>query len=84
MTVSAAVQLCCGADEAEYRRRAAAINRDPDELRRSQAAGTPDEVAARLRDWNAAGADRIYLQVLDLADLEHLDLVAEHVAPELD
>ena len=35
MTFSAAVVLCCGADEAEYRRRAAAIDRDPDELRRS-------------------------------------------------
>ena len=84
MTFSAAVVLCCGADEAEYRRRAAAINRDPDELRASSAAGTPGEVAARLRDWHAAGADRIYLQVLDLADLAHLDLVAELVAPELD
>ena len=84
MTFSAAVQLCCGADEAEYRRRAAAIDRDPDEMRRSGTAGTPEEVAARLREWNAAGADRIYLQVLDLSDLEHLDLVAERVAPELD
>ena len=84
MTFSAAVQLCCGADEAEYRRRAAAIGRDPDELRTSAAAGTPDEVAARLREWNAAGADRLYLQVLDLSDLDHLDLVAERVAPDLD
>jgi alkanesulfonate monooxygenase len=84
MTFSAAVVLCCGVDEAEYRRRAAAIDRDPDELRRSSAAGTPDEVAARLREWNAAGADRIYLQMLDLSDLEHLDLIAEQVAPELD
>lgn len=84
MTFSAAVQLCCGGDEAEYRRRAAAINRDPDELRTSAAAGTPDEVAARLREWNAAGADRLYLQVLDLGDLDHLDLVAERVAPDLD
>ena len=84
MTFSAAVVLCCGADEAEYRRRAAAIGRDPDELRESSAAGTPEEVAARLREWNAAGADRIYLQTLDLSDLEHLDLVAEQVAPDLD
>jgi F420-dependent oxidoreductase-like protein len=84
ITFSAAVVLCCGADEAEYRRRAAAIDRDPDELRRSSAAGTPGEVAARLREWNAAGADRIYLQMLDLSDLEHLDLVAEQVAPDLD
>jgi len=78
------VVLCCGSDEAEFERRAAAIGRDPEELRKSSAAGTPEEVAARLRDWHAAGADRIYLQVLDLSDLEHLDLVAARVAPELD
>ena len=84
MTFSAAVVLCCGADDEEYRRRAAAIGRDPDELRASSAAGTPEQVAARLREWNAAGADRIYLQMLDLSDLEHLDLVAEQVAPDLD
>ena len=33
--------------------------------------------------WRDAGAERIYLQVLDLADLDHLDLVATAVAPLL-
>jgi F420-dependent oxidoreductase-like protein len=84
MVYSAAVVLCCGSDEAEFARRAAAIGRSPDELRASAAAGTPSEVAATLRAWNAAGADRIYLQVLDIGDLDHLDLVAESVAPDLD
>ena len=84
MTFSAAVVLCCGEDETQFRRRAEAIGREPDELRTSAAAGTTDEVAATLRAWNAAGADRIYLQVLDLGDLDHLDLVAEQVAPLLD
>jgi alkanesulfonate monooxygenase len=84
MTYSAAVVLCCGEDETQFGRRAEAIGREPGELRASSAAGTPDEVAATLRAWNAAGADRIYLQMLDLADLDHLDLVAEHVAPLLD
>jgi F420-dependent oxidoreductase-like protein len=83
MTFSAALVLCCGADEAEVERRAAAIGREPAELRRNGAAGTPDEVAATLRAWNEAGAERIYLQVLDLADLDHLDLVATEVAPRL-
>jgi alkanesulfonate monooxygenase SsuD/methylene tetrahydromethanopterin reductase-like flavin-dependent oxidoreductase (luciferase family) len=76
--------LCCGENEQQFRRRAEAIGRDPEELRTSSAAGTPDEVATTLRAWNAAGADRLYLQMLDLADLDHLDLVAERVAPDLD
>ena len=83
MTYSAALVLCCGADEAEVERRAAAIGRDAAELRQNGAAGTPDEVATRLAEWRDAGAERVYLQVLDLADLDHLDVVAAEVAPLL-
>jgi F420-dependent oxidoreductase-like protein len=83
MTFSAALVLCCGADEADVERRAAAIGREPVELRENGAAGTPDEVVATLAGWREAGAERIYLQVLDLADLDHLDLVATDVIPRL-
>jgi F420-dependent oxidoreductase-like protein len=83
MTFSAALVVCCGADEAEVERRAASIGREPGELRENGAAGTPDEVAATIRSWAEAGAERIYLQVLDLADLEHLDIIADDVAPLL-
>ena len=83
MTFSAALIVCCGADEAEIERRAAAIGREPDELRMNGAAGTPDEVASILRLWSDAGAERIYLQVMDLSDLDHLDLIAREVAPNL-
>lgn len=83
MIFSAAQVLCCGADEAEVARRAAAIGRDPAELRQNGAAGTPDEVVARLEQYRALGATRAYLQVLDLSDLDHLRLVAEEVMPHL-
>ena len=83
MVFSAALTVCCGADQAEIARRAAAIGRDLDEVRANGAAGTPAEVAATLRAWRDAGAQRIYLQVLDLADLDHLDLIATEVAPLL-
>ena len=78
-----ALVVCVGADEAEVARRAAAIGREPAELRQNGAAGTPAEVADTLRRWHAAGAERIYLQVLDLHDLDHLDLIAHEVAPLL-
>jgi F420-dependent oxidoreductase-like protein len=80
---SAALVLCCGADEAEVRRRADAIGRDPAELRAAGAAGTPAEVADTIGRYADVGVQRLYLQVLDLADLDHLDLVAEEVAPLL-
>jgi F420-dependent oxidoreductase-like protein len=83
MTFSAAVVLCCGEDEATFRRRAAAIGRDPDSLREGDVAGTVPEVVDRLAGFAGAGAERIYLQVLDLHDLDHLRLVAAEVAPAL-
>lgn len=81
MRYTAALVVCCGADDAEVARRAERIGRQPDELRQNGAAGTPDEVIATLRRWSDAGASRIYLQVLDLDDLDHLSLLAETVLP---
>ena len=46
-------------------------------------AGTPAEAVDVLGRYAEAGAQRVYLQVLDLADLDHLDLVAAEVAPQL-
>jgi F420-dependent oxidoreductase-like protein len=83
LTLSAAVTLCCGRDEAEVQRRAKAIGQDPAVLRANAAGGTVSEVVDRLGELAAAGAERAYLQVLDLHDLDHLRLVAEEVAPAL-
>ena len=52
-------------------------------MRANAVAGTPDEVVARLREWQAVGASRFYLQVLDLEDLDHLALIAEEVLPHV-
>ncbi|KQX61700.1 LLM class F420-dependent oxidoreductase [Angustibacter sp. Root456] len=83
LVYSAAQVLCVGRDEAEIARRAAAIGREVDELRQNGLAGTPDEVAEKASRFAAAGASCLYLQVLDLHDLEHLELVASKVAPQL-
>lgn len=83
IALSAAQVLCCGRDEAELARRADAIGRDVAELRANGLAGTPDEVAAKARRFADMGATRLYLQTLDLTDLEHLELVAAEVMPAL-
>jgi len=83
MTYSAAQVLCVGATEAELDRRAAAIGREKDELRKNGLAGTPAEVIEKLGAFAEAGAERVYLQVLDLADLDHLRLVAAEVMPAI-
>jgi F420-dependent oxidoreductase-like protein len=77
LTHSIAQVLCVGRDEVEIARRAAAIGREVAELRENGLAGTPDEVVEKLERFAAAGAERAYLQVLDLSDLEHLELAAE-------
>ena len=82
-TSSVALVLCCGADEQEVTRRAAAIGRDPAELREHGLAGTPAEVVDRIGTFADAGAQRIYLQVLDLGDVDHLEIVATDVASQL-
>jgi F420-dependent oxidoreductase-like protein len=79
LSYSVAQVLCVGTDEDEVARRAAAIGREPDELRRNGVAGTPDEAVAKIAQFAAIGTTRVYLQVLDLADLDHLRLVAADV-----
>jgi F420-dependent oxidoreductase-like protein len=83
LRLSAAQVVCCGADEAEFERRAARIGRKPGELRANGAAGTPDEVVARLELYAGIGAETLYLQVLDLDDLDHVELLAQAVLPRV-
>jgi F420-dependent oxidoreductase-like protein len=83
LRLSAALVLCCGRDDAEAKRRGDAIGQSVEQLRRGQAAGTVAEVVDRLGEYAAAGASRVYLQTLDLTDLDHLELVASEVAPQV-
>jgi F420-dependent oxidoreductase-like protein len=83
MIYSVAQTVCCGKDEAEFRRRAAAIGREPDSMRAAGLAGTPGEVAAKIAEFAEIGADRVYLQVLDLGDLDHLAVIASDVMPQV-
>jgi F420-dependent oxidoreductase-like protein len=80
---SVAQVVCVGRTEEEFARRAAMTGRDPVELRRSCIAGSPGEVVERIHEYAAAGASRLYLQVLDLGDLDHLELISAEVAPQL-
>ena len=81
---SVALVACVGRTDADIARRAAAIGREVDELRENGLAGTPAEVVDRIGQWReATGVQRVYLQVLDLADLDHITEVASDVAPQL-
>ncbi|MET0703131.1 MAG: LLM class F420-dependent oxidoreductase [Mycobacterium sp.] len=84
MTYSACFVVCAGRDDAEVARRAAAIGRDVDQLRQdTPLVGTPAEIVDALDAFAEAGVQRVYLQVLDLSDLDHLELFAEGVVSQL-
>ncbi|MGW0002236.1 LLM class F420-dependent oxidoreductase [Nocardia grenadensis] len=83
MVYSNALVACVGSGEAEIARRAAAIGREVDELRANGLAGSPAEVVDKIGRYREIGTQRIYLQILDLADLDHLALIADEVATQL-
>jgi F420-dependent oxidoreductase-like protein len=84
LTYSAAFVVCAGSDDAAVATRAEAIGREVDELRSSSpVAGTPDEIVDKLGPYVQIGVQRIYLQLLDMSDLDHLELFATEVVPQL-
>ncbi|MFE7183554.1 LLM class F420-dependent oxidoreductase [Streptomyces erythrochromogenes] len=83
LVYSNALVVCVGKDDAEVARRAAAIGRDVDELKANGLAGSPAEVVERIGAYGAAGSSRVYLQLLDLDDLDHLELISAQVLSQL-
>ncbi len=83
LVYSAAQVVCVGENDTQLRARARSIGRDADELRTNGIAGTPDEALAKIEQFAAIGATRLYLQVLDLHDLAHLDCIASKVMSAL-
>ncbi len=83
LVYSNALVVCVGRDDAEVARRAAAIGRDVDELRANGLAGSPAEVVEKIGAYGATGSSRVYLQLLDLDDLDHLELISAQVLSQL-
>jgi alkanesulfonate monooxygenase SsuD/methylene tetrahydromethanopterin reductase-like flavin-dependent oxidoreductase (luciferase family) len=80
---SVAQTVCCGEDESAVVRRATAIGRDAGDLRRTALGGTPDQIVDRIGRFAEIGASRVYLQVLDLDDLDHLALLSDRVLSQV-
>ncbi|MDX6764374.1 LLM class flavin-dependent oxidoreductase, partial [Streptomyces sp. F8] len=83
LVYSNALVVCVGKDDAEVARRAAAIGRDVDELKANGLAGSPAQVVEKIGAYGAAGSSRVYLQLLDLDDLDHLELISSQVLSQL-
>ncbi|MEV6677561.1 LLM class F420-dependent oxidoreductase [Streptomyces erythrochromogenes] len=83
LVYSNALVVCVGKDDVEVARRAAAIGRDVDELKANGLAGSPAEVVEKIGAYGAVGSSRVYLQLLDLDDLDHLELISAQVLSQL-
>ncbi|MFE7115862.1 LLM class F420-dependent oxidoreductase [Streptomyces sp. NPDC057654] len=83
LVYSNALVACVGKDDAEIARRADAIGRSVEDLRENGLAGSPDEVAEKIGKYASIGSQRIYLQMLDLSDLDHMALIADKVMPQV-
>lgn len=81
LTRSVALVVCCGESRGEIERRAHAIGRDVDTLTNDGLCGSPDDVVEKIQRYGEIGVSRVYLQVLDLSDLDHLALLARDVMP---
>ena len=79
---SAAQTVAIGRDDAEVARRLAAID-ETSQPRGGRLSGTPAQVIDEIGRFAELGASRLYLQLLDLSDLDHLELIASQVAPQV-
>ncbi len=80
---SAALVVAVARDAGELARRAQTIGREVEDLRANGIAGSPAEAVDRLGTWRErTGINRIYLQLLDLTDLDQIDLIASDVMPQ--
>ena len=83
LVYSAAQAMCCGRTGAELARRAAAAGRGLSEMQANGLAGSPAQIVDKLGRFAAAGVSRVYLQILDLHDLDHLELIASEIMPQV-
>jgi F420-dependent oxidoreductase-like protein len=83
--MSAGIPLACGRTEAEARRRAEALYEADSALPPGEAplVGTPGEVVERIGEYSQVGAERVYLRLADMTDLDQLELIAAEVLPKL-
>jgi F420-dependent oxidoreductase-like protein len=72
ITYSAVQLACLGADPATLTRRLAATGRRPQEYQDDGLAGSASHILDQLAAFARVGVSRMYLQILDLADLDHL------------
>ncbi len=82
--LSVAMSTFAGADDAAVAARAARIGKTLADVRDGvNIVGGPEEIAEHMARYAALGIQRVYLQVLDLQDLPHVEFLGAEVLPAL-
>jgi len=80
---SIAITTVVGRSSDEIATRAESAGIEPERLQRTGIASTPAQAVDRIAGLADLGVTRIYLQLMDLRDLDHLELIASEVLPHL-
>ncbi|WP_089155231.1 LLM class F420-dependent oxidoreductase [Micromonospora sp. NBS 11-29] len=84
LTLSAGIVVAIGRTDAEARRRAAPLHVTSALPPEDPVVGSPAQLVDRLGEFAAIGTTRVHLRLIDFDDLDHVELIAAEVLPQLD
>ncbi|MFI6783601.1 LLM class F420-dependent oxidoreductase [Micromonospora sp. NPDC050276] len=84
LVLSAGIVVAIGRTDAEAQRRAAPLHEKSALPPEDPVVGSPAQLVQRIGEFAAIGTTRVHLRLIDFADLDHLELIAAEVLPQLD
>ena len=83
LTLSSGIVVAIGRTDAEARRRAAPLHVKSALPAEDPVVGSPAQLVDRIGEFAGIGTSRVHLRLTDLTDLDHLELIAADVLPQL-
>ncbi|MEU7906096.1 LLM class F420-dependent oxidoreductase [Actinoplanes sp. NPDC049118] len=83
LALSAGVVVAIGRTEDEARRRAAPLHVPSALPPEDPVVGSPDALVQRIGELAAIGATRVHLRIIEMKDLDHVELIASRVLPQV-
>ncbi|ROT32045.1 LLM class F420-dependent oxidoreductase [Micromonospora sp. HM5-17] len=83
LVLSAGIVVAIGRNDAEVRRRLAPLHEESALPPEDPVAGSPDQLVQRIGEFAEIGATRVHLRLTEMTDLDHLELIAAEVLPQV-
>ncbi|WP_341721417.1 LLM class F420-dependent oxidoreductase [Micromonospora sp. FIMYZ51] len=80
---SAGIVVAIGRTDAQAQRRAAPLHAKSALPPENPVVGSPGQLVDRIGEFAKLGTERVHLRLTDLTDLDHLELIAAEVLPQL-